>query len=254
MNDLFAPPENPRAVVGDNHPPPYDLDVFAAHEAKVRSFADAAGEWLDLPEIETEEQAQALADFISGARGVFKEVDEARKAQNRPHDESIKATNKAFSALTDAITKMVEKLKPKQAAYLQRKRDEARKEQERLRAEAEAARKLAAEQAAAAAARNDVMAEAEAERLAKEAERLAKEAEREVKANVQSASGGGHTMSLRKTRKGRILNINQVFMHFRTDPRVLACLQTLVDEAYRAKGGSQVFIPGAEPYYVESAA
>lgn len=246
MNDLFSPPENPRAVVGGNHPPPYDPDVFAACEKKTREFADAGGEWLDLPEIETEEQAQALADFISGARGVFKEVDEARKAQNRPHDEAIDATNKAFRGLTDAITKMVEKLKPKQAAYLQKKQDEARKEQERLRAEAEAARKLAAEQAAAAAARNDVMAEAEAERLAKEAERLAKEAAREVKANIQSASGGGRTMSLREVRSAEITNWNQVYMHFREDPRVKAVLQACADEAYRAKGGSEITIPGTK--------
>jgi hypothetical protein len=249
MNDMSELPP-----LGHNKPPLVDPELIAQSKAKVEAFAASAGEWLALGEIPDAEKAGELADYIAGARQVYKRVDEARVAAKKPHDEAAKAVQGMFTPLLDTITRCVEKLKPMQAAWL-------RKEQERIDAEkaeqrrlADAARVAAEEAAALAAANNSIAGELEAERLQDEAKKLEKEANREVRANVQSASGGGRTMALRTIKKVRIKDINHLYRAYRDRPEVAEVLTRLAEADVRAKGWDGTPPPGTEVYEADSAA
>lgn len=228
--------QNTRAVIGDNRPPPFDPDEFDKFQTKVSDFLDAAGDWLDLKEVETEEQSEKLTDFVSGARAVFRGVDDARKAAKKPHDDAGKEVQAAFTPLLDKLERAVKKVKALQTAYLTKKDEAHRREQARLAAEAEVKRKAAEKMAAAAAARNDINAEVDAEEAMKEADRLAKEATRITNAKVGSATGGGRSMALRTLKEVEITNINVLFMHFRNHPDVAETLRRLAQAEVRSAG------------------
>lgn len=231
-----------------NNPPPYDPAVLDALRPPVQAFAETAGQWLDMGEITSEEEAARLNDFLAGARNLWKEIDEARVAAKRPHDEAAKAVQAAFTPLADVVAKAADKCKPMIAAWLKKKRDE---EEAKRRAAAEEAARLkreAEEQARLAAMRNDVVAEAEAEAAAKEAEKAARAAEKEVKVNVGSATGGARTMGLRTYRKARCINAALAFTQFRHDTRVIALLEQLANERLRGSKGEITEIPGFDIY------
>ncbi len=240
MNDMTGP------GLGHNQGPPFDPAVLEAHARTTAAFLDAAGEYLDLGVIETEEQAGRLNDFISGARGLYKKIEDARKAAKKPHDDAGKAVTAAFSPLLDRLERTVDRLKPMLGDYLRRKEAAERAERERQRAEAAEKARQAAELAAQAAARNDISGEIEAERLAEEAKAQEKAASREVKVNAGSATGAGRAVTMRVQRSGRILNQNAAYMFFREHPDVVATLQKLTDAMYRAQGGENVKVTWAE--------
>lgn len=231
---------------GDNNPPPFDPAVLEAHARTTLTFLDAAGEYLDLKVIETEEQAGRLNDFITGARGLYKKIEDARKAAKKPHDDAGKAVTAAFSPLLDRLERTVEKLKPMIGDYLRRKEAAERAERDRQRAEAAEKARQAEALAAQAAARNDISGEIEAERLAKEAEEQTKAANREVKVNAGSATGAGRAVSMREHRRGEILNWNAAYYHFRDDPDLKATLQRLTDAMFRAAGGGDIEVTWAK--------
>lgn len=227
--EAIAPAEG-----GGSAPLPYDAELHAKLRIQSLAFADACGKWRDLKTIVTAEQADKLTDFISGARGLAKKVEEARKAEKKVWDDKGAAVHKAFVALTDILTRAADSVKPLQADWLKR-------EQDRINAEQAEKRRLAAEAAAEAdrlaaqaAARNDVVGEAEAEKAAKEAAKLQKVADRDVRAKAGSATGGGRAMSLRTVKTANIVSQNGVYMHFREHPRVREVLQALANEAVRA--------------------
>lgn len=229
MNDL-----NPRAIPGGNNPPPYDPDTHAALQKKVDAFNDAGKAWLDLKEIASEGQSEKLTDFVSGARKLWKEVDTARSDAKRPHDDAGAAVQNAYKPLLDLLTRLADKVKPLQTAWLAKL---AREEEERkaaLRREEEAKRKAAEEAAAVAAATNDTAAEVEAERLAKEAADAAKAAAKTTTVKAGSATGAGRSMSLRTIREVEIVEPLQVFMRFRAHPEMLELLKRLAEREVRA--------------------
>lgn len=226
--------DNDRAVIGGNNPPPFDVDAHAAFVAKVDEFVAASNKWLKT-EVDTEDLAKQLNDQITGLRGLWKKVDEARANAKKPHDDASKAVQAAFTPILNKLTKAADALKPKLAAYAKKKRDreeaERRAAQERARAEAEAA-----EQAARVAEKEgDIGALADAEQAKKDAEKAEKEASRKPSSGVGSASGGGRTVSLRKMKEVEVTNINVLFMHFRDHPDVHDLLRRLATAEVRAK-------------------
>lgn len=249
MNDMSELP--PR---DHNGPPIIDPELLAQSKAKVEDFAKTAAEWLALEAITSAEQAGLLADYIAGARGVFKRIDEARKAAKKPHDDAAAEVQKAFTPLLDAITRSVERLKPMQTAWLAAEQRRLDAEREEKRRAAEALRIKAEEQAALAAASNSITGELEAERLQKEAEKAEKEAGREVRANVQSASGGGRTMALRIIKKVRITDINHLYRHYRARPELAELLIRMAEAEVRAASWNGTPPPGTEVYGQEAAA
>lgn len=235
---------NPRATLGDNRPPPFDADQISELDQKVRDFTDAAGEWADLKKIETEEQAGKLVDLLSGARGLYKKIDDARKDAKKPHDDAAKAVQAAFKPLLDKMERVAKVAKSLQAAWLTEKEAEERRERERLAREAEERRIEAERLAREAESRNDIDGQVEAEAAAKAAEEMARAAQREVSTSAKSASGGGRTVALRTVREAEIANIRHLFMHFQNHPDVVDVLRRLANAEIRAAKGAPIEIPG----------
>jgi hypothetical protein len=231
---------------GHNFPPPYDPSVIALFKPRINAFAETAGQWLDMGEIESEEDAARLNDFLNGARKLFKEIDAARVEAKKPHDVAAKEVQTVYSALLDVVTKTAEKPKPLLARFLERKRVAEEQERARKKAVADALAKEAADRATMAAMQNDVVGEAEAEAAAKEAAKLQKQADKPVNASIGSATGGGRTMSQRTIRDVRLVNINKAFMEFRESPEVAEVLTTLARRRVRAGDFDGAEIPGFE--------
>lgn len=227
---------NPREVIGGNNPPPYDPEVLAEAQKSVADFNDAAKAWLDLKELETSDQSERLTDFVSGARKVWKKVDDARSTAKKPHDDAGAAVQSAFKPLLDTITKMVDLVKPMQAAWLRKVQKAEEERIAALRREEEAARKAAADAAKAAEAQNDVAAQVNAERLQKEADALAKAAARPAEVKASSATGAGRSMSMRQVREVEIINSLKVFMRYRDNPEVLEALKRVATAEVRKAG------------------
>jgi hypothetical protein len=227
--------------IGHNMPPVTTPPAEIAR--KVYDYADKGAAWIEVASIEDAEQASLLADFLSGAKALKKEVDAARVAAKKPFDEAAKAVQESFARLIAPLDLLVSKTSPKLADFATRERRAA---EERRMAEQRAAAEAAAEAARLASeaqARNDVVGQAEAEAAAKEAEKAAKAAARPVKTNVQSATGGGRTMALRTMRFAVIDNASLAFMQFRDHPEVVAVLERLATAEIRSKEGRKQ-IPG----------
>jgi len=221
------------AGLGHNKPPLVDPDLLDQTDARIAEFADKAKEWLDLGEITSQEQSANLTDFITGARGVFKVVDKARADAKKPHDEASKAVQALFAGKLSTIERIVDRVKPLQAAWLAKENARIEAEQAEKRRLAEAARLEAEAKASIAAAHGDIAGEIAAEEAAKEAAKLQKAAEKPLKANAGSASGAGRTMSLRKTRVAEIDNIRLAFMQFWDRTEVAEVLTRLANAELR---------------------
>ena len=230
MNDMTAPPP-----AGHNAPPIVDPDLLAREKDRVRDFADAAGAWLDKGKLENDEQAGKLKDFLDGARGVVKQIDAARAEAKRPHDEAAKAVQAAFKPLLDAVETAIARTKPMLTAYLEEKRlaEEARRAEAARLAREEADRAAAA--AVAAAQRNDVLGQAEAEAAVVAAQKAEIEARRETKVGVASATGGGRTAALRSQKVVVVENWRQAFLHVQDHPRVQEAILSALNEKARSK-------------------
>lgn len=236
------------AEIGHNNPPAYDPEALAAEEARAREFADAAGAFLDLGELDNEDDAQRLNDYIAGARKVRKAIDDARKAAKKPHDDAGKEVQAAFTPIIETVDRSVKRVQPMLTAWLDKKEAERKALEEKQRQEAEAAAKAAEEAAERAAGRNDIAGEVEAEEAAKRAEEMRKEADRTAKstAKVASATGGTRSAGLRTVRSARITNVRMLFQHYSDRPEVEDVLLRLANADIRSKDVDETAIPGIE--------
>ena len=237
---------DPRLSIGGNNPPIVDPEVLARETARVAEFADAAGDWLDLADISTVEQAGKLKDFIDGARKVWKDIDAARKAAKQPHADAAAAVDTAFRSNLLVVENIIAKLKPKQTRWLEREAARQRAEQARAQAEAKAAAEEAERLRLAAEARNDVAGITAAEIAAKDAAAAAKEAARSVSVKIESATGGGKATGLRPQRYVVIDNINVAFMQVRDSRDVRDAIEKALNVIVRSKefGAAPYKIPG----------
>lgn len=227
-----------------NQPPPYDDAVLEDLSEKVRDFTDGAGDWSDLKEIETEEQSAKLTDYLSGARGLYKKVDEARKAAKKPHDDAGKAVQDAFMPLLNKLKRSADTAKELQTVWLTKLEKEKAAERQRQIEEAERQRRAAEEAARQAESRNDIEGQVDAEAAMKEAEKAEKAAQRDVRVSSKSSTGGGRTTSLRTVREAEITNLRHLFLHYQSHPEVAEVLRRLANADIRAAKGAPVDIPG----------
>lgn len=229
---------NPRAVIGDNAPPAYRVDVVEAHDAKSREFLDAGGAWVEAGPVTDETQAGKLNDFLAGIKEIRKTVDADRKADKKPHDDAGKEVQAAYTPILNRIDKAIQRVTPLMTAWLAEVDRKQRAEAEAKRKAAEEAARKAAEEASKAAARNDFGGEADAEEAAKAAAKMQKEAERAAKqtAKATSATGAGRAMSFRTTWVAEITDLKQAFLQFATDPDLQATLIRLAEAKARSKG------------------
>ncbi len=251
----IAPREDAPAPAGHNMPPPFDADLYAAKVRKVDEFAAAGGEWLDLKEIASDDEAQYLVDFVAGARKLAKEVDAWRIEAKRPHDDMAKAVQTAAKRPLDTLDRVIQKALGLLTPYQQKKKREAEEQAARQREEARRQAEEAARLAAQAQARNDIAGEVAAEQAIKDAQRLAKGAEK-IEATggaVTSASGGARTVALVSVRSAIIDAPMQVFMFFRDRPEVLDVLQRLANAHVRAREWDGKDIPGTHTQVEERA-
>lgn len=230
MDDL-----NPRAVMGDNRPPPFDPERHAELGGRVDAFMSVCNEVRAAGALASDEQAERLTDHIAGMRGLKNKVEDARKAEKKPHDDAAKAVQEAFSPLVDRLERAIKAMLGLQSDWIAKKQaaaDEAR----RLR-EAEAARlaREAEEAAKAALESGSIDGEMEAERLAKAAADAEKAAARETKVSIGSATGAGRTISTRTIRKAEITNVNLLLVRYRAHPKMLELLHQLADADIRSK-------------------
>lgn len=245
-----APPPS-----GHNIPPLFDMDAYVAMVEQVNGFAAAGGEWLDLKEINTDEEAQYLADFVAGARKKAKEVDAWRVEAKRPHDAAAKAVQDAARRPVDTLDRVIARALALLTPYQSRKKREAEERAAAQRAEAQRQKEEAERLALQAAARNDIAGEVAAEEAAKEAAALEKAANKTevIGGRVQSASGGGRTVALVEIRSAAIDNLTQVFLFFRDRAEVLDVLQRLGNAHVRAKDFDGRDIPGTRTITTEQA-
>lgn len=224
-----------KGALAEDEAPAFDLKTFSDLEASTLLFCDAAGEWKRIEKITTTTQSERLTDFVTGARGLFKKVDTARKDAKAPWDAGGKKVQDAFTPLLAKLEAVAKQMKLMQGDWLVRE-DARIAEEKRVAAEAAARQREAAERLAAqAAARDDISAAVDAEAALKEAEKAEKAAAKPTKARAGSATGGGRTMALRTQKVANISNFRACYAHFQNDPAVREVLQRLADAA--ARGG-----------------
>lgn len=222
---------------------PYDAKEHAELMAHVDLFCDAAGKWLDLKAIQSEEQASRLADFMTGADQLFERVENARKAAKKPWDDLAAAVQDAFRPMTGAPTakapagklhRIRNSMKMMSDDWLKREKARLAEEQKRAEAAARAKREEAERLAAQAEARNDIAGQHEAEQALKDAQKAEKQATKPVAAKMTSATGAGRARWLRNTKHAKIINRRACFAYFQNHPEVDALLERLATSAIRA--------------------
>ena len=245
--------DNDTPPIGHNNPPPYNEDELANLAKGAADFIAASQVWMK-ETIEDDDQAGLLADQISGLRGQFKKVDEARKAAKKPHDEAGAKVQAAFTPILTKLTRAAEALKPLLAKYVERKAQIEAEEKRQAEAKARREREIAEQKLREAEAEGNIDAAVDAEAELTKAQKQEKAAAKPVSTQVKSSSGGGRTMAARSTWKAKITNIRQLFLHYQEHPDVIEVLQRLADADMRAAKGENPDIPGAEPLEVKSIA
>lgn len=207
-------------------------------------FGRTAVQWGEAG-VQDDEQAGRLADFLTGARGLYKEIDEARKEAKRPHDERGKAVQKAFAPLLAAVKKAGDIAKELHTGYLHEK---DRKAQEAARVEREKAEAAAREAEARVKAAEEAGQAVAAEAAAQEAEeaRKAAEAVQAEKAQAKSSTGAGRTVALRKRKVPMIESRRRAFMALeaRHAEKFDALIKQVAAQEARAAGDQPLEIPG----------
>ena len=245
MTDPVRPPPPKEATLfdapppaGHNNPPPFDPVVLAEKEAEVASFVEAAGEWLDLGEIETDEQQGYLTDFVDGARKKAKQLEDWRVTTKEPHrkaaeavDDAVKPAKKKLTTALDRALDMLGKYQGKKKREAEAAAQAAREEAARVAQEAEQKRLQAVE-------RNDISGEVDAEAAKAAAAATVRQAERvaEDAGRARSASGAGRTIAMVKIKTARIDNIRLAFMAVQDSEIVFEAVQRALNAKIRAAG------------------
>lgn len=227
---------------------PFDLISEDAQDflLEARNWADGSG-------VESQKQADEVSRLIDHGRKLAKAADDARKDENKPHDEAKAAVQAKYAPLfadpktktPGQVFKAVDALKATLAPFLQKQEAEKHEAERVAREEADRKAREAAE-----ALRQANAADLEAREAAEEKIREAEDAQRAAKiaANDKAhATGGERALGLRTKHTGVILDLNEaVKFYWRQDDRPFRELvQRMVDADVRAgRRGSS--IPGVE--------
>lgn len=196
-------------MIGHNNPPP---DPFTDSERAISDLYAEASNWLDGEAIANQSQADQLAKLLEMIRDARKEADALRVEEKRPHDEAAKAVQAKWKPLLDRCDTATTTAKKALTPWLAKIEAEKRAEEDRKRAEAEAAQKAAREAAQKARQAHDLAAAEEANRLADEAmkaDRIAKAAAKQT----GTAKGGRRAVSLRTTYHAEVTDYADLIWH-----------------------------------------
>ena len=224
---------------------PFDLIAESADDLLLE-----ARNWADGQAIETQAQADDVSRLIEELRLIAKAADDARKDENKPHDDAKAAVQAKYGPLfadpkvkaPGKVFKAIDALKACLQPFLA-KLDAEKREAERVAREAADKAARDAADAMRAAAANDLAAREDAEALVADAEAAQKLA-KAAAGDKAHASGGSRAMGLRSVWKAVLPDQHAAAAHFwRTNPDAFtALLQKLADDDVRS--GKRSGIPG----------
>jgi hypothetical protein len=225
----------------DTNHPPSPVELFREELDRFKAQAEAFGEITDA-------NAQHVRDHIGFGGTLAKDIDKTREAEKKPHLDAGRKIDGAYKPLVDEADTVVKALKRKLAGWMEAREREAREKA------AEAARKLAEAEAAAAKAaepEDDPFLAATAEAAipdVKVAHAEAKTAEMEALAasRVSSAAGGYRATSLKTIRKAKITDWSALAAHYVNNGELRATLERLANSDIRHAKGAEISIPGVE--------
>lgn len=225
---------------GSTHLP--NITPFDSVSTDAEDLLTEALAWADGQPVETQEQADEVSRLIEALRLNAKAADDARKDENKPHDEAKAAVQARYAPLWSPPTnkapgrvfKAIDALKATLAPYLKRLEDEKREAERKAREEADRKAAEAAEAMRQASAA-DFAAREEAEAKVREAEDAAKAAKNAARDKAH-ASGGSRAMGLRTKWAATLTDARAAASHYwQTNPSAFnAVLQKLADEDVRA--------------------
>lgn len=223
---------------------PFDLIQTDADDLLTEARA-----WADGTPVETQEQADEVSRLIECLRLNAKAADDARKDENKPHDDAKKAVQEKYAPLyadpktktPGKVFKAIDALKATLTPFLQRLDEEKREAERKAKELADKAAKEAAE-AMREANWADMSSRDDAESKVAEAEALAKAA-REAEKSKAHASGGSRAMGLRTVWTAELTDPKGAAAYFwKLNPEAFnGFLQNLADDEVR-QGKRQ--IPG----------
>jgi hypothetical protein len=236
---------NPRAVMGDNNPPPDQSETFLAVKAHVDDYMTEARNWTDGQAIENQAQADVVARLINQGRDAIGVADEARKEEAAPFDRKkaeiqerygvwIADTTKKRGSLVLAVEALKKTLQPwlkKLAAEQAAREQAAREEAERQALEAQRARE------AAAATPGDLGAAEAAQAATQAAEDASKGAKAAARAVPQAGGGeAGRRIGLRTEYRVELVDPAAAVKHYAKTQgdRLRAFLVALAEADVRA--------------------
>jgi hypothetical protein len=168
-----------RLAIGGNSPPAIDAFSMALDDAYA-----TAKDFLDGQPIENQGQADAIGLIVSEVKKLRKDVDEARKAEKRPHDDAAKAVQAKWSPLLERADTITEAAQRPLTTFLAKL---AAQQVEAERAAREVADRLAQEAIAASRQANSMDDLERVKDLQKIADRAAKDAKRAGNAKAHVA-------------------------------------------------------------------
>lgn len=205
--------ENPRAVIGNNAPPPTPFEAVAK---EIDDLYGEASLWLDGAVVDNQDLADGIGNLLRMIQAAEKKADELRKAEKKVLDDQVAEIQARYAPLI-ADTKAVKGKTVRAAAAckaaLQPWLDKLAAEQaETARVAREAAEKAAreAQEAIRAADAANLAARAEAEELAKAAKVAERTASRAEKATPNAGT------------VGRAIGLRTVYVADITDAREFA--------------------------------
>lgn len=127
---------NPRAVIGGNNPP-----AFEVIKGRVDTLVAVANRWAtERPAITDEDMAAKCSDFLDQVAAELKAAEERRVAEKKPHLDAAAAVDQLWNPLKAPLELIKRLLNPRLTVWLDAKRK--RIEDERRQREAEAAEAL----------------------------------------------------------------------------------------------------------------
>jgi hypothetical protein len=215
-----------------NYSAPSPDDFIFAVEA-LKSDVDA------LPPV-TADNAGNIRDLLAKTGEMAKKVEKARKDAKEPHLEAGRQVDASFKPLLDTLAELKDAINRPLAAFI-------KAEQDRQRAEAEAARKAAEDAAAfseAVADDEDMAAKAKAFAEQRDRDAKLKADQAGMAGRVQSASGFARAAGLRTYRRAEVEDAAKLVAHFASHPDVIDAALKAANATLRAAKGADIQIPG----------
>jgi hypothetical protein len=232
------------APAGHNNPP--EATPYEAVRVHIEDLWSEAVNWCDGQKIENQPQADAVAKLIEDFRLAHAAAEDARREENKPHDEAKAAVQAKYAPLTadtKAITgktvKAMAALKATLTPWLLKLDAEKRAAEEAARQEA--ARKAEAAAEAMRAANPDNLAEREEAEIKVAEANIAQAAAARAANDKARARGDGRAIGLRTTYRPVMTDRKAAILHYmNAQPEAFIALAQQLAEADVRSGKRQL--------------